>query len=110
MILKVIRVLEKSYGLDSGKVTEISEIFQNVFEVHYGDIIYIIMNEDGAKHIVDEYRRSSVRDAESRIPIELQRYFNFGQYAEDVWQSIYDIYETVDEVEYNYETFYICSL
>ena len=110
MTLKVIRMLEESFGLDSAKVTKITEIFQNVFEVCYGDEIYVVMNKDGADQIVDEYRRASIRDAEEHIPLQFQRYFNFGQYAEDTWQSVYDIYDDVDEVEFGNEDFYICSL
>lgn len=107
---KIVKIFVDILELDPKDIVEINEIFINVFEIHYKDSIYIIMNKDGEAHMIDEYRRASVSYVETKIPIEFQRYFNFGLYAEDTWQSVYDIYENVDEVLYEEETFYICLL
>lgn len=107
---KILKITADILKLDPKDIIEINEIFINVFEVRCKDVTYIIMDEEGEAHMIDEYRRASVSYVETKIPIEFQRYFNFGYYAEDTWQSVYDIYEDIDEIEYEGETFYICSL
>ena len=107
---KILKIFTDILELDPNNITEINETFTNVFEIHYNDTIYTITNKEGVASIIDKYRRASIKDAQENIPMRFQRFFNFRHYADDIWQSIYDIYENVDEILYEGEPFYICSL
>lgn len=72
--------------------------------------LFIVYDEEGEQDLLNRYREASISAAMEDIPEIYHNYVEFNAFAEDAWQSIYDIYEVVDEVTFEGNTYYICSV
>lgn len=73
--------------------------------------LFVVCDEDGEEELLREYRNTSIEAAKLDIPEVYHDFFEFTEFADYNWQSIYDIYEKVDEVyDKTGKKYFICSV
>lgn len=77
-------------------------------EFQFGDTTFLVLDQDAADKMVQSYRDAAIDAAYNDISRCYQLYFDFNGFAEDSFQSVYDIYDEVFEMVKNDKTYYIC--
>lgn len=72
--------------------------------------IYIVCDDEGEEGILRTYREASIEAAKRDIPEVYHDFFDFNEFADYSWQTIYDVYDNVTEVEDNNKIYYVCTL
>ena len=86
------------------------EWHEHAYQYKVGNQIYLVCDEDGEEEILRDYRQCSIYAAQEDIPKIYWDFFDFNEYADYNWQTIYDVYEIVNEVIVEDQKYYICSL
>lgn len=106
---ELLRINEFLTDKDSIKETPICE-GASEFLVN-GKELFIVCDEEGEEAILREYRAASIEAAKQDIPEVYHDFFEFNDFADYSWQTIYDVYEKVDEVyDKTGKKYFICSV
>ena len=99
-------------GLGSKDTIEQFPICPGAYELTVnGKRAFVVCDDEGEEGILREYRQASIEAAMRDIPEVYHDFFEFNDFADYSWQTIYDVYENVDEiVDESGKRYYICSI
>lgn len=101
------KILCDFYCLDNVDSSE--KWHDHAYQFQVGQTLYLVCDEEGEEEVLFDYRRCSIYAAQEDIPLMYHDFFDFNEYADYTWQTIYDVYENVNEIIIDGTKYYICS-
>lgn len=104
-------ILLSQEWVEDKNITNVQQINDSTYEFTIShEHIFIVCDEEGAEEYLNMFREATIEAAKLDIPDIYHDFFEFDEFAENAWQTLYDAFDTILEVNQDNKKYYICYL